>query len=359
MPQYPTEGKVPLSAIVRIRHRDTLTWLHAKEVDHRAPDDEIMADGYDDDAEPKALQLMASVVRHDEDVFGIHLVAQEEIDDLRYVRCRPDASPPRPRCLPAPLFCTSLKSHFLLPPQVTAAAPVFDDFFETICKPGYQKKGIGTDAATLRKALGELILFATVSSNADAFTREGLPHPARQLLLCEQGLLEQCLRCVVVPYVAGTPFSYDDLRAERRKAAGIEALHEVGVLSQLLARHILRASAPNKLAAMRLGMHIKLQEMLGYGLRCAPVLTEVFADSEHATKIDDTVVKRFLDLIRDSRQVVIRGPRLGVSRVPSSPRCGRGASWTFWLSFACATARRYGLTRTVSASCWYAARPSC
>ena len=95
---------MPLSAFVRIRHRDTLTWLHAKEVDHRAPDDEIMADGYDYDAAPKALQLMVSVVRHDEDVFGIHLVAQEEIDDLRYVRCRPDASPPRPRCLPAPLL---------------------------------------------------------------------------------------------------------------------------------------------------------------------------------------------------------------------------------------------------------------
>ena len=126
--------------------------------------------------------------------------------------------------------------------------------------------------AVTSQALGELILFATISDNADPLTREGMPHPARQTLLCEQRVLEQCMRCVEVPYAAAAPFSYDMVKPARRKATGTEGLHAMGELSQRLARHILRRLAPNKLAAMRLDMHVKLQSMTGYGFKCVRML---------------------------------------------------------------------------------------
>ena len=36
------------------------------------------------------------------------------------------------------------------------------------------------------QVLTEMIIFVTVSDNVDPYTREGLPHPARQLLLRDQ-----------------------------------------------------------------------------------------------------------------------------------------------------------------------------
>jgi len=93
VPQYPTEGKVPISSFVRIRHRDTNRWLHADFGDRVFHDDRLASDSEDDDddsddddATPKSLRLVASVVRHDEDVFGLQPVKQEAVDDMRHVR---------------------------------------------------------------------------------------------------------------------------------------------------------------------------------------------------------------------------------------------------------------------------------
>ena len=91
------------------------------------------------------------------------------------------------------------------------------------------------ELAPISKVLTDMIIFVTVSDNPDPHTREGLPHPLRQLLLRDQQILELAMQCVVLPFKQ--VFSFDDFRTERlRRKPEHAAIHGVAVLAQRLAR---------------------------------------------------------------------------------------------------------------------------
>ena len=57
------------------------------------------------------------------------------------------------------------------------------------------------DLKPMVKKLGELILFVTTGTeNADPMSREGIPVPARQIILREQEVLDRAMQCIVAPF---------------------------------------------------------------------------------------------------------------------------------------------------------------
>ena len=144
----------------------------------------------------------------------------------------------------------------------------------------------------------DLIYFVTISDILDPILREGLPHLSRQLLLREQQVLDRAMECIQVPFKHHYKFS--ELSSEKaRNKPSVKPLHRMGVLCQRLARHILRENTANKIYAMRFVP--SLQGQLGYGLRAAGTLTEVFADNEQLLdKVTDENVAMFINLIRQN-----------------------------------------------------------
>ena len=49
----------------------------------------------------------------------------------------------------------------------------------------------------------ELIRFVTISDNPDPYTREGMPIPQRQRMMCELQVLRLCVECLEAPFESG------------------------------------------------------------------------------------------------------------------------------------------------------------
>ena len=157
------------------------------------------------------------------------------------------------------------------------------------------------DLGPVTKVLTDMIIFVTVSDNPDPNTREGMPHPLRQLLLRDQQILELAIQCVIAPFKK--VFSFDDFRTERlRRKPEHVAVHGMAVLAQRLARHILRECTVNKTHAVRFVS--TLQSQLSYGIMAAQTLTEVFSDNEELLEqVDDRTVQRFVNLLREQARL--------------------------------------------------------
>jgi len=211
--------------------------------------------------------LVATRALHDEDVFGLQPVGQQQFDDLVYVSS-----------------CAGIFRAFL--EQFGSGAP-------GAAAPHRAQVDLGP----ISQVLGEMIVFVTISDNPNVHTREGLPHAARQLLLREQQILDLAMRCVSAPFKATFCFERDLATPEARRHPANTALHSMAVLAQRLARHTLRECVPNKTYAMRF-VH-QLQSQLSYGILAANTLTEVFADNEALLEtVDDDIVRMFVRLLR-------------------------------------------------------------
>ena len=161
------------------------------------------------------------------------------------------------------------------------------------------------DFKNVTATITDLIYFVTISDILDPILREGLPHPSRQLLLREQQVLDRAMECIQVPFKHHYKFS--ELSSEKaRNKPSVKPLHRMGVLCQRLARHILRENTANKIYAMRFVP--SLQGQLGYGLRAAGTLTEVFADNE-----------QLLDKVTDARTSPFTPRRRSIHTSPPCP----------------------------------------
>jgi hypothetical protein len=339
-PQYAASGHVPLNgSFFRVRHVESGYWLHFQDPDaaeKRAEESKVRMSGAFESQTPSkkralskpapasrapsaslssaeeqrrtlgslchvqvseeddldAVPLWASPALEDEDVFGLTTVCTSDIDDLRLAKS-----------------ATTLMGEFL--EQFDAQPP---------------PAPMRVDLKPMAKKLTELILFVTSGTeNADPLTREGIPVPARQIILREQEVLDRAMQCIVAPFKA--TFSYENLTdphgsaqaqgapraaaATRRRSSNNsdaeqvartqknERLKRLGVLCMRLCRHLLRDHSANKRYAVRFVP--LLQQSLGYGLRAAETLREVFADNAMMLDlVTDAHVSRFVQLIREN-----------------------------------------------------------
>ena len=68
------------------------------------------------------------------------------------------------------------------------------------------------------------------------------------------------------------------------------------LLSLRLASHVLRDNTANRLYVMKMGYVPLMLSQLGYALKVAPTLTEVFADNEVLLdRVDDDTIKVYAD----------------------------------------------------------------
>ena len=87
-----------------------------------------------------------------------------------------------------------------------------------------------------------------------------------------------------------------------------ERLKRLGVLCMRLCRHLLRDHSANKRYAVRFVP--LLQQSLGYGLRAAETLREVFANNAMMLDlVTDAHVSRFVQLILCSHLILFLSPR--------------------------------------------------
>ena len=99
--------------------------------------------------------------------------------------------------------------------------------------------------------LADLIRFVTEDTEQDVERREGLPIPARQTMLREQGLMDLAVACMVVPF--RKTFDFDAIFGTKVVRAGVTAggstlaqaapLRRICNLAMRFCRHLMRDSA--------------------------------------------------------------------------------------------------------------------
>lgn len=243
-PQYEAKDSiVGVEKYFFLRHVATGRFLH-------------LIDSKDDDHDGLGTNTMvASLYKHNEDVFACEPVVHKAFCDLLYV------------CMVKRRLLTYLG-------RLRTAAKAGDVSFKAISR-----------------LVSDLIIFvSTDTPNLDAMTREGLPHKPRQMLMREQGLLDISLRCVTAPLDCAF-FTTEDIAGKH------QALHRLSKLFMRFKWHLLRQNNANRLYAARFVS--QLQSMLAFNIRVAQVLTEVFTDNDQLLdSIDDGMVESFLALIR-------------------------------------------------------------
>lgn len=248
-PQYEdTTGNISLEQFFCLQHVKTGYWLHCKQGGAQRA---------------ATLPLLATLDKHDTDVFGMAPVCEDEVDDLLYTKTQ---------AISMRAFFSKL-AEYDGPEEAT-------DIMEPLV-------GIVSD----------LIVFVTDTDEVDPLKREGVPILSRQIMLREQGVLDLATLSLTVPF--HTAFSRSKFDAAAHESLPwSRALKSAIVLCMCLCRHILRDCVTNKLQAI--SFVPLLQENLGKGLRVAETLREVFADNaEMLDCATDEIVSRFVHLIRE------------------------------------------------------------
>ncbi|KAL1529829.1 hypothetical protein AB1Y20_000761 [Prymnesium parvum] len=299
-PQYSTEGAIPIDAFFRIRHVNTDFFLHvqmeessaaeaeaetslstmASSAEQKAPKDEssnpfaqlaglmnselfAKVGSVEPEEEDDMLRGVSATARmHDVDVFGMSVVEEEQKQDMV---------------------------------QVLSNISAFIKYFLQFTKsPLPEKDEVDFDAVT--SVLSDLIIFVTDDDIYDPKLREGIPFRKRQMLLREQFVLDFAIKCVALPFSTRLFSSADLDTASKRSRPPASDLHYMGCLAMRLARHIIRDSSSNKEHALK--YVDQLQSMMGYNMKVADVVTEIFADNESVDLVRESSIHLFVNLIR-------------------------------------------------------------
>lgn len=196
-------------------------------------------------------RLVATVTQHDEDVFAVQTVDPSHHADVSCVLA-----------WRAPLcrFIGQFRPH---PTPERSGSPAEGRLDRS-----------QVDFSQLVRAVSEMIVFVTRSDNPNPYTREGLPHAHRQLLLQELQMIDLALEAIAAPLRS----VFDRTELAPTAAHQRTPLVRACTLCMLLARHALREHDTNKAASLRFVP--QLQSMLVLGIRAADTLTQVFVDNE-------------------------------------------------------------------------------
>ncbi|KAL1510122.1 hypothetical protein AB1Y20_006454 [Prymnesium parvum] len=274
------EASIAINKFFFIRHVATGMWLH-NEVDPQAGRKKTV-DGLSE-ADDVLLPLLVSPNKRDEDIFGLHLTNDEHYKDLLFARAAVDD------------FLT-FESQFV----------------------GEPRPRENINFAPIIKTTSELIKFVTISDDPNPLTREGLPHSRRQQLLREQLLLDLAFEAGQMP-LADTPYTTwrvltrctreaapftikDHLEPKSERLKGNNGkLHAMMLITVRLAQMILREDAANRAHVMKMGYVPLWQAQLGYALKIAPALSEVFSDNELLLdRVADDTIHTYVGLIRNA-----------------------------------------------------------
>ena len=140
----------------------------------------------------------------------------------------------------------------------------------------------GSDQLDFRSVINTIIdtiRFVTKSDNPDPYTREGMPIPQRQRVLCELGVLRLAVACLEAPFEKlYAHASIDSKNINDNSSPSVLELRSLGLLSMRLARHILRQQSSNKTTTLPLVP--ALLRLLPCGVGSSDCLTELFTDND-------------------------------------------------------------------------------
>jgi hypothetical protein len=165
---------------------------------------------------------------------------------------------------------------------------------ETPIMPNDERQRAFGDA---ERVLIELIKFCSLSDNNDPMTREGMPQPMQQSLLCELLVMETAIDIVKT------------LLEQRKQGnrGSSKQLTKTAKLCQRLMRHILRKNHETCSYAadpLRKSVFIEpLQEQMSHGILAAETLREIFVDNTSlldAVTVDDILA--VLNLIKSQAE---------------------------------------------------------
>jgi hypothetical protein len=166
-PQYATaqETSVTTASRMRLRHVDSGCWLHCPSLggsSDRVSDETVEL--------PLAVRKEAQVA----DVYRFEIVSSEYVCDLLFAK----------NCIDA---LSQFHAHCtqLIVTSVVALGPA-----------DFEHQEEREQCARLERVLSDAIKFVSVSTNEDPLTREGLPRPDQQSLMCELLAMESLMSIV-------------------------------------------------------------------------------------------------------------------------------------------------------------------
>ena len=207
VPQYPLEGNIMTGHFFQIAHVHQGAFLHA--LSSRAKTDEAAGDSPEDagesedgeargqgnQADSSEIQLVATRLAHDTDIFSVRVIEMAQLRDLnfglaalrpfddflRQVRELQQANKDKK---------TRVKLRDAMFPaegEGEAVQELLDHVEQTMGSSAIEESvdaqmaGYGLDKRPLTQAISDLICFVTQSDNADPYTREGMPIETRQV----------------------------------------------------------------------------------------------------------------------------------------------------------------------------------
>ena len=146
-----------------------------------------------------------------------------------------------------------------------------------------------------------MIKFVSLSNNEDPMTREGLPRPEQQMLLCELLVMER-----LMDNTEELISQMKLLQDVRPTPAILRMITKLAKLCQRLLRLVLRKNAKTcKYAADKKDRDgqsafvVPLGEMMGYGILAAESLREIYVDNaDLLDEVTSDTVEPILELIR-------------------------------------------------------------